>query len=69
MRKKYKGITYAESAADENNEGLRAEIHKLRYELDSLKQERELTAVRHDEDLRNTRSKADADYKRAQVSN
>ncbi|KAI9727253.1 MAG: coiled-coil domain-containing protein mad1 [Chrysothrix sp. TS-e1954] len=53
---------------DEDNENLRTEIHKLRYELDSIKQERELTDVRQEEELRSARSKADADYKRAQAS-
>ena len=52
---------------DEDNEDLRKEIHKLRYEVDSLRQEREVTALRHEEELRLAQSKADVDYKRAQV--
>ncbi|KAI9663303.1 MAG: coiled-coil domain-containing protein mad1 [Alyxoria varia] len=51
---------------DENNEDLRKTIHKLRYEVDTLRQERDLTALRHEEELRATQSRAEADYKRAQ---
>lgn len=53
--------------ADANNEEFRAQIHKLQYEVDSLKQEKEETALRHEEELRVAQARADADFKRAQV--
>lgn len=52
---------------DENNELLRKDIHKLQYEVDALKQERSLTDIRHQEELRAVQAKAEADFKRAQV--
>ncbi|KAK5150474.1 hypothetical protein LTR04_006815, partial [Oleoguttula sp. CCFEE 6159] len=50
------------------NEELRAQINTLQYELDSVKQERELAALRHQQELREVENKAEADFKRAQVS-
>lgn len=52
---------------DEGNETLRKELHKLKYELESLKSEREVTNIRHEEDLRAAQARAEGDYKRAQV--
>ncbi|KAF2839492.1 mitotic spindle assembly checkpoint protein-like protein MAD1 [Patellaria atrata CBS 101060] len=54
------------SRPDPGNEDLRAQINTLQYELDSLKQERELTALRYQKELRDAQAKADADFKRAQ---
>ena len=53
--------------ADQGNEELRAQINALRYELDSVKQERELSELRHEKELREIRNKAEADFRRAQV--
>lgn len=53
--------------ADIGNEDLRAQIKTLQYELDSFKQERELTNLRHEKELRDAHIKAEADFKRAQV--
>jgi hypothetical protein len=39
----------------------------LQYELDSFKQERELANLRHEKELRDAQTKAEADFKRAQV--
>ncbi|KAI9783939.1 MAG: coiled-coil domain-containing protein mad1 [Geoglossum umbratile] len=50
------------------NEELRAEIRTLQYELSTLKQDRELTNLRHEKELREAQRKAEADFKRAQVS-
>ncbi|TKA61994.1 hypothetical protein B0A49_09526 [Cryomyces minteri] len=50
------------------NEELRAQINTLQYELDSVKQEREFTALRHQQELREVENKAEADFKRAQTS-
>lgn len=52
---------------DQGNEELRAQINALKYELDSLQQERELSELRHEKELREIRSKAEADFRRAQV--
>ncbi|KAI9691390.1 MAG: coiled-coil domain-containing protein mad1 [Bogoriella megaspora] len=53
---------------DRSNEDLRAQINALQYELDSIKQERELTALQHQQELRDIQSKSDADFKRAQAA-
>lgn len=53
---------------DHGNEDLRAHINTLQYELDSLKQERELAALRHQKELRDVQAKAEADFRRAQVA-
>jgi mitotic spindle assembly checkpoint protein MAD1 len=54
-------------ALDFANEDLRAEIRTLQYELSALKQDRELTNLRHEKELREIQKKAEADFKRAQV--
>lgn len=56
------------SKPDINNENLRSQLHTLQYELDSLKQDRELTALRHQQDLRDAQNRAEADFKRAQAA-
>lgn len=60
-----KNLTYF--FPDQGNEELRAQINALKYELDSLQQERELSELRHEKELREIRSKAEADFRRAQV--
>ena len=54
-------------AIDFANEELRAEVKTLQYELSALKQDRELTNLRHEKELREAHRKAEADFKRAQV--
>ena len=49
------------------NEDLRAQVKTLRYELESFKQERELTNLRHEKELRDAQIKTEAEFKRAQV--
>ena len=56
------------SSSGSNNEELRAQLNSLKYELESLKQERELTELRHEKELRDVQNKAEADFRRAQVS-
>ncbi|KAK3116199.1 coiled-coil domain-containing protein mad1 [Teratosphaeriaceae sp. CCFEE 6253] len=56
------------SRADLNNENLRAQLNTLQYELDSLKQDRELTVIQHQRELREAQSRAEADYKRCQTA-
>ncbi|OCL11538.1 mitotic spindle assembly checkpoint protein-like protein MAD1 [Glonium stellatum] len=53
---------------DPGNEDLRAQINTLQYELDSLKQEREVTNLRHQKELREVQNKAEADFRRAQAA-
>ncbi|KAF1809360.1 hypothetical protein P152DRAFT_461545 [Eremomyces bilateralis CBS 781.70] len=52
---------------DSGNEDLRAQINTLHYELESIKQERELAALEHQKELRELENRAEADFKRAQV--
>ncbi|OJD24978.1 hypothetical protein ACJ73_03656 [Blastomyces percursus] len=54
--------------ADAGNEELRVEIKTLRYELDNLKQERDLTALHHEKELRELQIRADADFRKAQAA-
>lgn len=43
------------------------QVNTLRYELENIKQERDVTALRHEKELRDLQSKADADFRKAQV--
>ncbi|KAI9666529.1 MAG: coiled-coil domain-containing protein mad1 [Bathelium mastoideum] len=53
---------------DHANEDLRAQVNALQYELETVKQERELIDIHHQQDLREVQNKADADFKRAQAA-
>ncbi|KAL1624987.1 coiled-coil domain-containing protein mad1 [Diplodia seriata] len=53
---------------DIGNEDLRAQINTLQYELESLKQEREMNTLSHQADLRDAQNKAEAEYQRAQAA-
>ncbi|KAM0719314.1 hypothetical protein Q7P37_005219 [Cladosporium fusiforme] len=53
---------------DHGNEDLRAQLRTLHYELDSLKQERELSALETQQELRDALARADDDFKRAQTA-
>lgn len=57
----------AKCSTDVGNEDLRAQLKTLLYEIESFKQEREYTNLRHEKELRDAQTKADADFKRAQV--
>ena len=52
---------------DIGNEDLRAQIKTLQYELESFKQERELSTLRHDKELRDVQLKAEEVFRKAQV--
>ena len=52
---------------DIGNEEYRAQIKTLQYELETMKQERELATVHHTKELRDLQTKAEAEYKKAQV--
>ncbi|KAJ9648828.1 coiled-coil domain-containing protein mad1 [Coniosporium tulheliwenetii] len=43
-------------------------LRTLQYELDSLKQDRDLTALQHQKELRDVQTKAEADSRRAQLA-
>ncbi|OCK81979.1 spindle assembly checkpoint component MAD1 [Lepidopterella palustris CBS 459.81] len=53
---------------DASNEDLRAQLNTLQYEIETLKQERELASLRHQQELREVQNKADADFRRAQTA-
>lgn len=53
---------------DINDEELRVKVRTLQYELDSIKQERELHDLHHQQELREAQSRAEADFKRAQAA-
>jgi mitotic spindle assembly checkpoint protein MAD1 len=53
------------SRADINTEDLRAQLRTVQYELDSMKQERELYELHQQQELREAQNRAESDYKRA----
>ncbi|KKK13468.1 hypothetical protein ARAM_002307 [Aspergillus rambellii] len=53
---------------DTEKEELRVQLNTLKYELENLKQERELTTLRHEKELRDLQVKADADFRKAQAA-
>lgn len=44
------------------------QLSTLKYELENIKQERELEALRHEKETRDLQLKADSDFRKAQVS-
>ena len=50
------------------NESLRAQLNTLQYELDSLKQEKELTALQQASEIRDAEKRAEQDFNRAQAA-
>lgn len=53
---------------DHGNEDLRAQLRTLQYELDSIKQERELASLETQNELRDVQARAEEDFKRAQTA-
>lgn len=53
------------SRSDMGTEDLRAQLRTVQYELDSIKQERELHNLHQQQELREAQNRAEADYKRA----
>lgn len=49
-------------------EEVRVKLRTLQYELDTIKQERELHHLQHQQELREAQSRAEADFKRAQAA-
>lgn len=60
-------VSEINNRSDFENEELRVQVNALRYELDNLKQERDLTALRHEKELRDLQLRADSDFRKAQV--
>ena len=50
-----------------DNEELRAKIKALQYEVDSVKQERDYAALKHDKAIRVATLKAEEEFRRLQV--
>ena len=64
------GQSFRQSQAtkpDIGNEDLRAQVKTLQYELESFKQERELSKLRHDKELRDVHLQAEEVFRKAQV--
>ncbi|MCJ1288195.1 coiled-coil domain-containing protein mad1 [Xylographa opegraphella] len=53
---------------DIGNEDLRARIKSLQYEVESYKQDRALTTLRYEKELRDAQAKAELDFRRSQDS-
>lgn len=54
-------------ASDAEKDELRVQVSTLRYELENIKQERGLEALRHEKETRDLQLRADADFRKAQV--
>lgn len=64
------GQSFRQSQAvkpDIGNEDLRAQVKTQQYELESFKQEREFSKLRHDKELRDAQLKAEELFRKAQV--
>ncbi|KAJ5950431.1 Mitotic checkpoint [Penicillium vulpinum] len=53
---------------DAEKDELRVQLSALKYELENIKQERELEALRHEKETRDLQLKADADFRKAQAA-
>jgi mitotic spindle assembly checkpoint protein MAD1/[phosphatase 2A protein]-leucine-carboxy methyltransferase len=53
-------------ASDPVNEDLRAQLNTLRYELETAKQEKAMLKLELDQEIRDTQSRAEADFRKAQ---
>ncbi|WPH00595.1 spindle assembly checkpoint component mad1 [Acrodontium crateriforme] len=68
LRETFKQSTATRPTADIGNENLRAQLNTLQYELEAIKQERELHELRHQQELRDVQARAEADFSRAQAA-
>lgn len=53
--------------ADVEKNELRVQVGTLKYELENMKQERDMVALRHEKELRDLQLKADTDFRKTQV--
>ncbi|KAL9114042.1 MAG: hypothetical protein Q9227_001814 [Pyrenula ochraceoflavens] len=51
-----------------NNENLRAQVNSLKYEVENLRQDKELVALRHEKELRDAQVKTEAEFKKTQAA-
>ncbi|THV72954.1 mitotic spindle assembly checkpoint protein-like protein MAD1 [Aureobasidium pullulans] len=68
LRETFRQSTATVARPDIANESLRAQLNTLQYELDSLKQEKELTALQQASEIRDAEQRAERDFKRAQAA-
>ncbi|KAH0161270.1 spindle assembly checkpoint component MAD1, partial [Aureobasidium melanogenum] len=68
LRETFRQSTATVARSDIANESLRAQLNTLQYELDSLKQEKELTALQQASDIRDAEQRAERDFKRAHAA-
>ncbi|KAI4732065.1 mitotic spindle assembly checkpoint protein-like protein MAD1 [Aureobasidium sp. EXF-10728] len=68
LRETFRQSTATVARSDIANESLRAQLNTLQYELDSLKQEKELTALQQASEIRDAEQRAERDFKRAQAA-
>ncbi|KAK6004550.1 hypothetical protein QM012_008412 [Aureobasidium pullulans] len=68
LRETLRQSTATVARSDIANESLRAQLNTLQYELDSLKQEKELTALQQASEIRDAEQRAERDFKRAQAA-
>ncbi|KAH0273134.1 spindle assembly checkpoint component MAD1, partial [Aureobasidium melanogenum] len=68
LRETFRQSTATVARSDIANESLRAQLNTLQYELDSLKQEQELTALQQASEIRDAEQRAERDFKRAQAA-
>lgn len=50
-----------------SNEGIRADLNSVRYELSTLQEERELEKIRHEKEIRELQSKLEERSKKSDV--
>lgn len=67
MREWFSLSSSSDMNLDVDNEELRAQIKALQYDLEVMKQEREVNTAQHTKELRDLQTKAEVEYKRAQV--
>jgi mitotic spindle assembly checkpoint protein MAD1 len=53
---------------DARNDELKAEVEKLKYALSSVEQDKEVTKLRHERELRDAQRKAEEDFKKMQTA-
>ncbi|KAI9847630.1 MAG: coiled-coil domain-containing protein mad1 [Sclerophora amabilis] len=56
------------SKQEQASQDIRAQLKALQYEVSTFKQEKELSELRHEKELRDVEKRAEADFKRAQAS-
>ncbi|KAJ5901860.1 hypothetical protein N7495_002388 [Penicillium taxi] len=68
LRRSLRPIQHQAPTHDVETEELRVQVNTLRYELENIKQERDLEALRHEKETREFQLKSDADFRKAQAA-